>query len=108
MWYVTKKYIDEEDVRLVRDCREGMRYTKYQQSMFYIYKVGNILLMPISFYGSYKQAMNSKQYAFASALGFDKELVEKPGVYQSDFEKEMDELIKLPGNYRIGHNQVHL
>lgn len=107
MYIVVKKYMGEKDVQLIRDCREGMAYKNGQQSLYFIYKVDNYLIMPVSFYGSMKQALNSNQYKFAMAMGFRKEL----GFYdlaKDEFENIMAGRLSEPGNYRIGTKQVVL
>ena len=107
MYFVVKKYVDEKDVKLIHDCREGMAYKNGQQSLYFIYKVGDYLIMPVSFYGSTKQAINSNQYRFAMAMGFEKEL--RYYDYGKDtFELIMDSRTSEPGNYRIGTRQVIL
>lgn len=107
MYFVIKKYTDKKDVKLIHDCREGMAYKNGQPSLHFIYKVDDYLIMPVSFYGSTKQAINSNQYKFAIAMGFEKEL--RHYDYSKDtFERIMDSRISEPGNYRIGKRQVIL
>ena len=107
MWYVVKEYKDEEDVKLIHDCREGMAYKTGEQSLYFVYKIGCQLIMPVSFYGSYKQARNTKQYAFAVAMGFNKELIEN-NISRTQFEDMMNDSLRIPGNFRIGRKQVNL